>query len=122
MATIDDRFVSGHEMERILSVVDPVRSRAKIGSRFRMASVNDFPSNVGLGASASGFAALALAATAAAGLDLDLKEVSLIARRGAGSAARAVTGGFRQWQMGVAGEDPYSVQLAGPGLERAVIT
>ena len=121
MATIDDRFVSGHEMERILSVVDPVRARAKIGSRFRMASVNDFPSNVGLGASASGFAALALSATAAAGLDLDPQEVSRIARRGAGSAARAVTGGFSKWKMGVADEDSFSVQLAGTDLQLAMI-
>jgi len=120
-ATIDERVVSGHEMDRIHSVVDLVRSRAGLRLPFRMASVNDFPSNVGLGASASGFAALALAATAAAGLDLDLKEVSLIARRGAGSAARAVTGGFSKWKMGVADEDSYSVQLAGTDLELAMI-
>ena len=116
-ATIDGRPVGGHEMERILSVVDPVRARAKTRARFRMASRNDFPSNVGLGASASGFAALALASCAAAGLHLDLQEVSRIARRGAGSAARAVTGGFSKWKMGIADEDSYAVQLAGTDLQ-----
>ena len=120
-ATIDDHPVGGHEMERILSVVDPVRARAKTSAHFRMASVNDFPSNVGLGASASGFAALALASCAAAGLDLDLQEVSRIARRGAGSAARAVTGGFSKWRMGVADEDSFSVQLAGTDLQLAMV-
>ena len=116
-ATIDGRPVGGHEMERILSVVDPVRARAKTRARFRMASRNDFPSNVGLGASASGFAALALASCAAAGLHLDLQEVSWIPRRGAGSAARAVTGGFSKWKMGIADEDSYAVQLAGTDLQ-----
>ena len=120
-ATIGGRPVGGHEMERILSVVDTVRARAKTQARFRMASVNDFPSNVGLGASASGFAALALAAAAAAGLDLDLQDLSRIARRGAGSAARAVTGGFSKWKMGIADEDSFSVQLAGKDLPLAIV-
>lgn len=82
-----------------------------------MASINDFPSNVGLGASASGFAALALAACEAAGLHANLEEVSRIARRGAGSASRSVTGAFSKWKMGVADEDSYSVQLAGEDLQ-----
>ncbi|TLZ67262.1 MAG: diphosphomevalonate decarboxylase [Methanobacteriota archaeon] len=120
-ATIDARPIGGHEMERILSVVEPVRARAKMRTRFRMASTNDFPSNIGLGASASGFAALALASSTAAGLDLDLQEVSRIARRGAGSAARAVTGGFSKWKMGVADEDSFSVQLAGTDLQLAMV-
>src|SRR5205809_7102795 len=104
-------------MERIRSVVDAIRAKASLRTPFRMASVNDFPSNVGLGASASGFAALALASCAAAGLDLDLQEVSRIGRRGAGSAARAVTGAFSKWKMGVADEDSYAVQLAGTDLQ-----
>src|SRR6058998_1556043 len=40
-ATIGDRPVGPREMERILSVVDAVRTRAKTRDRFRMASVND---------------------------------------------------------------------------------
>jgi len=110
-AKVDGREVRGHDMERILSVVDPVRVRAKLRANFRMESVNDFPSNVGLGASASGFAALALAACAAAGLQLTAKDVSRIARRGAGSASRAVAGGFARWRSGVSDEDSYAVPL-----------
>src|SRR5438105_2259170 len=100
-ATIDGREVTGRDMERIRSVVDPIRAKASSRHRFRMASENDFPSNIGLGASASGFAALAMASANAAGLDLGLEEVSRFARRGAGSAARAVTGGFSKWKMGL---------------------
>ena len=120
-ASVDGRSVSGHEMDRILAVVEPVRARAGVSMRFRMMSINDFPSNVGLGASASGFAALALAACRAAGLQADLEEVSRIARRGAGSATRSVTGAFSKWKMGVADEDSYAVQLAGEDLRMDII-
>mgnify|MGYP006266406483 CR=1 FL=1 len=120
-ATIDDHPISAREMQRILAVVDPIRAQAGIHTRFRMASVNDFPSNVGLGASASGFAALALASCRAAGLKTDLQEVSRLARRGAGSATRSVTGAFSKWKMGVSDEDSYAVQLAGDDLQMDMI-
>ncbi|MGQ0797704.1 MAG: GHMP family kinase ATP-binding protein [Methanobacteriota archaeon] len=120
-ALVDGRPATGHDMERILAVVEPIRARAGVRERFRMASVNDFPSNVGLGASASGFAALALAACRAVGLGLPPEEVSRFARRGAGSATRAVTGGFSKWKMGVADEDSYAVQLAGDDLQMAIV-
>src|SRR5437870_13050630 len=89
------------------------RGRASLPQPFRMSSVNDFPSNIGLGASASGFAALATAAAHAAGLRLAPEEISRFARRGAGSASRSVTGGFSKWMMGLTDEDSYAVQLAG---------
>jgi len=121
VATIDGRDVSAREMERIRSVVDPIRARAEIRDPFEMASQNDFPSNIGLGASASGFAALATAATDAAGLRLSPEDVSRFARRGAGSATRSVTGGFSKWKMGLTDEDSYAVQLAGEDLRMAMI-
>ncbi len=121
IASIDGRDISAREMERIVSVVDAVRARAGVDARFRMVSVNDFPSNVGLGASASGFAALALAACKAAGVDADAQEVSRFARRGAGSATRAVTGAFSKWKMGLSDEDSYSVQLASEDLQMDMI-
>jgi len=120
-ATIDDRMISAREMQRILAVVDEVRAHAGVAKPFRMVSANDFPSNVGLGASASGFAALALAACHAAGLQADLQEVSRIARRGAGSATRSATGAFSKWKMGVSDEDSYAVQLADEELQMDMI-
>ncbi|TLZ43180.1 MAG: diphosphomevalonate decarboxylase, partial [Methanobacteriota archaeon] len=113
-ATIDDRDVSARDMERIRAVVDPIREKASLREPFRMASENDFPSNIGLGASASGFAALAVAAAHAAGLRLSHEDLSRFARRGAGSAARSVTGGFSKWKVGLTDEDSYATQLAGP--------
>ncbi len=120
-ATIDGHTITAREMQRILAVVDEVRVRSGVSKTFRMVSVNDFPSNVGLGASASGFAALALAACRATGLDADLTEVSRIARRGAGSATRAVTGAVSKWKMGVSDEDSYAVQLASEELQMDMI-
>jgi phosphomevalonate decarboxylase len=120
-ATIDGQDVTARDMERIRSVVDPIRTKASLQAPFRMASVNDFPSNIGLGASASGFAALAMAASSAAGLDLKPEEVSRFARRGAGSATRSVTGGFSKWKKGLTDEDSYATQLAGVDLEMAMV-
>lgn len=121
-AEFDGRRAGPREMERILAVVDPLRRRAGERSGFRMVSENSFPSNIGLGASASGFAALAVASADALGLGMDLEEVSRYARRGAGSASRAVTGGFSRWYAGRGDEDSYSRMLAGPGdLDMSIV-
>ncbi|HEY5605974.1 MAG TPA: diphosphomevalonate decarboxylase [Thermoplasmata archaeon] len=120
-AEIDGRTVTARDMERIRAVVDAIRTKAGIRDPFRMASVNDFPSNIGLGASASGFAALAMAASHAAGLRVSLEEVSKFARRGAGSATRSVTGGFSKWKMGLTDDDSYAVQLAGEDLQMGIV-
>ncbi len=113
-AAFDGNVALGRDMERILAVVDPLRQLAKEKSCFKMISENSFQSNIGLGASASGFAALAVAAAKALNLKLTLEEISRYARRGAGSASRAVTGGFSRWFAGSGDEDSYSRQLAGP--------
>lgn len=120
-ASIDGVETSDRQMKRILAVVDAVRRRAGIDDRFRMESVNNFPSNVGLGASASGFAALALSACEAAGLKLSPEEVSVIARRGAGSAARSVTGAFSLWKTGFEDGDSYSYQIAPEDLQMGIV-
>ena len=120
-AVLDGAPLAGHEMARVLAVVDAIRAKAGLREKFRMMSVNGFPSNVGLGASASGFAALALASCEAAGLGHDLHGVSIFARRGAGSATRAVTGAFSKWRMGLKDEDSYAEQLAGEDLQMGMI-
>jgi len=111
-ASVDGRALSGNELARVTSVVDEVRRRAGSDAMFRMASKNNFQSNVGLGSSASGFAALAVAACRAAGLELSYEQMSTIARRGAGSAARSVTGGFSRWRTGHEDAESYSAQIA----------
>ncbi|MFP4196292.1 MAG: diphosphomevalonate decarboxylase [Methanomassiliicoccales archaeon] len=113
---VDGQEVNERERERILAVVDPLRELAG-GDGFRMVSRNSFQSNIGLGASASGFAALAVATASALGLDMDLEEISRYARRGAGSAARAVTGGFSRWFAGQGDEDSFSKRIPSPAEE-----
>lgn len=120
-ALIDGMEASEREMKRILAVVDPVRKRAGFNDHFRMQSENNFPSNVGLGASASGFAALAVSACDAAGLKLSPEEVSVVARRGAGSAARSVTGAFSLWKTGFEDEDSYSYQIASEEFQIGIV-
>ena len=57
-------------------------------------SSSDFPANSGLASSASGFAALTVAISSAFDLRLSLQEQCEWARRGSGSAARSLHGGF----------------------------
>jgi phosphomevalonate decarboxylase len=111
-ASFDGKVASPRELQRILDVVNPLREMAGETSGFRMVSQNNFQSNIGLGASASGFAALSVAATKALGLDLSLEQMSRFARRGAGSASRAVTGGFSIWHAGQDDESSFSTQIA----------
>jgi len=120
-ASVDGRQLVGREMERVLDVVNEVRRRSGIRQKFKMVSKNDFPSNVGLGASASGFAALAMAACDAVGLELSLEEVSVVARRGAGSATRSVTGAFSRWKAGFADEESYAYQIASEQFQMGIV-
>lgn len=57
-------------------------------------SDNNFPTAAGLASSASGFAALALAGSRALNAELDDSQLSMLARRGSGSAARSIYGGI----------------------------
>jgi phosphomevalonate decarboxylase len=120
-ASVDERELAGREMERVVSVVDEVRRRSGVNLRFKMASRNNFLSNVGLGASASGFAALAVASCKAAGLKLSLERMSVIARRGAGSATRSVTGAFSRWKAGHEDEESYSYQVESEKFQIGIV-
>jgi len=120
-AFVDGKELSGRELERVVTVVDVVRKRSGLDSNFKMASKNNFPSNVGLGASASGFAALAVAASKAAGMKLSLEQVSVIARRGAGSATRSVTGAFSRWRAGFDDEESYAYQIASEDFQMGIV-
>jgi diphosphomevalonate decarboxylase len=88
---------------------------AKIDIRAEVMTENNFPSGAGIASSASAFAALALAGSAAAGLSLGERELSRLARRGSGSAARSVPAGFVEWQAGTSDEDSYAYSIAEPG-------
>jgi diphosphomevalonate decarboxylase len=98
---------------RVTPFLDLVRARAALSTKARVISTNRFPTASGLASSASGFAALAVAATRAAGLTLPARELSILARRGSGSAARSIFGGFVRMHAGTAasGEDAYAEPL-----------
>ncbi len=100
----DEIILDGHEnaksTQRISAFLDLVRPRAGMELRASVRTRNNFPTGAGLASSASGFAALALAATKAAGLNLSLRELSILARQGSGSAARSLFGGFVEMHRG----------------------
>lgn len=91
---LDGLRAEGRARQRVIRLLDEVRSQAGMSARARVQSHNDFPTAAGLASSASGFAALALAACAAAGLPDDSQRASDLARRASASAARSVYGGY----------------------------
>lgn len=115
----DEVFLDGAparpaDVARISAFLDLVRAEAGITTRARVSSRNDFPTASGLASSASGYAALAVAATTAAGLVSSPRALSMLARRGSGSAARSIYGAFVRMHAGHAddGSDAYAEPVA----------
>lgn len=100
--------------EKVTKFLDLIRTRALIQTRARVLSTNTFPTASGLASSSSAFSALALAASTAAGLLLPPPTLSELARRGSGSAARSIFGGFVEMLPGVLsdGTDAVAVPIA----------
>lgn len=98
---------------RISACVDLLRQIAGQQARARIESTNNFPTAAGLASSASGFAALVAATDSALGLNLSERDLSILARRGSGSAARSIFGGFVYMHVGSAddGSDCYAEPL-----------
>lgn len=87
---------------KVTATLDLLRARAGVAWRATVESVNNFPTGAGLASSASGFAALVVAADAALGLGLPAEQLSELARRGSGSAARSIFGGYVEMARGLA--------------------
>jgi diphosphomevalonate decarboxylase len=94
---------------RVSALLDSMRELVGGGPAFRVSSRNNFPTAAGLASSASAFAALVTAADRALGLGLDDARRSELARRGSGSAARSIFGGFVEWDRGQAEDGHDSV-------------
>jgi diphosphomevalonate decarboxylase len=109
---INSKPVSGPGLERVSSILELVRGMAKINERAEVTSENNFPAGAGIASSAAAFAALALSASKAAGLDLSEPELSVLARRGSGSASRSIPAGFVEWQVGQGESDSYAFSIA----------
>ena len=112
--SIDGEKQSGEELEQVSRHLDLVRKMVSATEHAKVVSRNNFPKAAGLASSASGFAALSLAATKALDLHLDKRELSILARRGSGSACRSIDSGFAEWMKGSHedGSDSYAKQLA----------
>ena len=80
----------------------------------RVETENNFPTAAGLASSASGFAALTIAAAHHLGADLGIERLSELSRRGSGSAARSLHGGWVEMARGseADGSDAIAHQIA----------
>lgn len=105
--------INGHTSKypRVRSYLNRIRQLAEINEYAIVESWNDFPSSAGIASSASAFAALSLAASGAAGVHLSEKQLSILARKGSGSACRSIPNGFVEWQAGTSDEDSYASQI-----------
>ena len=109
---IDGEQATQQAANRVSVHLDLIRSEAGIPTFASVHSNNNFPTGAGIASSASAFAALTAAATSAIGLELDKKQISILARRGSGSAARSVFGGFVQLFAGEDHDAGFAEQLA----------
>ena len=89
---------------RVSATLDLLREAAGISDRARVESENNFPTAAGLASSASGFAALVVAAAGALDLRPGNDKLSEWARRGSGSAARSIFGGYVEMAHGQAAD------------------
>lgn len=112
--TLDGTDVEGKPLSRISRFVDLVREATGRSERVHVTSKNAFPTAAGLASSASAFAALAVAAARAFGLEASPEELSILARKGSGSAARSIFGNFARMTDG---EDAHAFALPDIELE-----
>ncbi|RUQ97540.1 diphosphomevalonate decarboxylase [Labedella endophytica] len=118
---LDGAVLSGVPADRVSRFLDLVRDLAGRSDHATVVSRNTVPTAAGLASSASGFAALAAAATSAAGLTLAPRDLSILARKGSGSASRSVFGGLAVWYAGTDDLSSYAEPLVDPGLDLAMV-
>jgi diphosphomevalonate decarboxylase len=97
------------EAKRVTACLNLLRERAGVDWGAEVASQNNFPTAAGLASSASGFAALVHAGANALNLELSDAELSVLARRCSGSAARSIFGGYVEWAHGQRADGTDSV-------------
>lgn len=111
---LNARQITDERFTRLQRHLDVIRALAGISSRAQVISCSNFPLDAGIASSASGFAALTMAATESAGLKLTSIELSRIARKGSGSAARSIFGGFVECYAGENDESSFAEMIAPP--------
>ncbi|PWI46999.1 diphosphomevalonate decarboxylase [Candidatus Heimdallarchaeota archaeon B3_Heim] len=111
--TINRKVVKGEELARVANHLELLQKSSPHKIFAKVMSESNFPKKAGLASSASGFAALTLTGTKALGQDFTVKDLSILARRGSGSASRSILGGFVEWTKGSMsdGSDSYALQI-----------
>ncbi len=112
--TINAQAASGDALKRVSAFLDHLRQLAGRPLHARVESTSNIPTGAGIASSAAAFAALALAGSRALGLELSQRELTILARRGSGSAARSIPGGFVEWHAAERDEDSYAKSIAPP--------
>ncbi len=103
---------SGEALKRVSEHLDLIRGIRGYSPRAHVLSENNYPADVGIASSAAAFAALTVAAVRASGIEMTEKDLSRLARRGSGSAARSIPGGFVEWMRGNSDADSYAHSIA----------
>jgi diphosphomevalonate decarboxylase len=109
---LDGAPTTGPAADRISKHLDLIRALAHTTEQACVVSHNNFPMGAGIASSASGFAALTCAAAWALELNLSEHALSRWARRGSGSAARSLGGGFVEWYASDDDAESYATQIA----------
>ncbi|SHI16043.1 diphosphomevalonate decarboxylase [Clostridium intestinale] len=110
---LNNKETEEKDQKKISKFLDVVRELSGTKLYAEVNSENKVPTAAGFASSASGFAALACASSKAAGLNLSERELSMLARRGSGSACRSIFGGYVKWEKGekLDGTDSHGVRL-----------
>lgn len=108
---LDDQIQDRAETEKLSKYIDKFRDLASSNKKVEVRSYNHVPTAAGLASSASGYAALALALDKLFETGLDKKNLSIMARRGSGSATRSIYGGIVEWQKGNDNESSHAIKL-----------
>ena len=103
--------VGGTAGRRMAEFLDLVSATYDPDTRLRADVTANFPVGAGLASSAAIFCAVAAAAVSTCGGRISREDLSGLARRGSGSAARSVYGGLVEWRRGERGDGSDSIAI-----------
>lgn len=109
--TINNIKQSKKETNKITKFLNIIRNMSQIKLNAKVESTNNFATSAGLASSSSGFAALSLAASKAANLNLSKRQLSILARKGSGSACRSIYGGLVEWVKGSNDQTSFAIPI-----------
>jgi len=121
--SLNDTLLNEEESKRIVKYLDSTREKYDFSEHFKINSVNHVPTSAGFASSASGFAALAASIDQTMALNLDKSQLSILARRGSGSASRSIYGGFVEWIAGDNNDNSFAVPIdENPDIDLEVLS